>query len=365
MNERMNGKEFLNKLAREKMPNIDQVRDQIHAHEEMQVALAASVPRRSFFKRLQWRTAVLITAASLIFAGAVTAVGVVMHDRVEHVDVGSPTKIVLLPYDCPEAREYAGNNIRRFAFIYISSNSDRNRNSLGLIANSHNVRLLNEELAAQLYLADGSPFPYPFMVSIGNGFYRGHARGHVLFDASGNEIYEMNVMWQGDELYQLSIQTAPQDDRFVQENRDASFADAVAVLGVAFTLPDVDAEQFQPPTFHTIGADGFGFVQVRFSERNSIDDAPSSRDIAINIQPQRADGEEPSARIMLGAAEILEIAGTTVYRIVDDRRIRLYIWAHNGLAFELIPPVTGSFGRGLQHLFTDEQIYELITEMLH
>ena len=363
MKERMNGKDFLNRLAREKMPDPEQTRDQVRTRYEAEGV--ASAQHGSFFKRLQWRMAVLIAAASLIFAGAATAVGIATSERIEHVDVGGSAKIILLPYDCQEAREYIRSNLMTMSSIYISPNANSGRHFLGALTSTNDALRMNEELAGQLFLADGSLFPYVFVVGSA-GLFQGDARGHALFDANGNEIYEI-IAWRIDNgPLELQIETVVHHEmRNEWENRNASFEDAVTALGVTFTLPSMVADTFHPPTFHVINLHTIrGWVQVRYIELERNNDTTSSRDIVINIEPLRTDDTNPFTHIIPGNAEALENAGTTVYRITAYRRSPSYVWAHNGLAFELSPPSSGFMAWGSQYLFTDEQIYQIIAEML-
>lgn len=358
----MNGKELLTRLAHEKMPDPDQVRNQIHACEETREVLAFAAARGSFLRRLRWRTAVLIAAASLIFAGAATAVGIAIYDRIDRVDVGGGAELVLLPYDCPEAQEYQRSQLSFMVPLFVNPNTTDEMHWVGALSDAEDARRLNDELAKKLFLADGSPFPYDFIVGDSGGFFRGNARGHVLFDANGNEIYAILAWQHGSDPFTLSIQTVPQmDERQAWEIRNASLEHALYVLGAEFALPTVDEDLFNAPTFHVLNFYSFRRVQVRYLDQSGPDNRYSSRDIVINIEPLRDDGTVPFTRTVLGTAEVLEVAGTTVYRITSGSghmRRADYVWSHNGLAFELYPPT----GWGSE--FTEEQIYDLIAEML-
>jgi len=347
----MKGKEIINHITQEKMPDIQQIREK---------CLAEPSHTRRGFKRLRLSTAAAIVAAFLLFATAAYAIADRVYQRVE---TGGMWDIVLLPDD-----EYGRQ-------VYLERNEGRMHGYMAYWALGGNVyirrinaeaaRFLNEQLAGQLFTADGATIDFEPFVSTPGIFNVGRHhldnRGYVLYTADGDQVGAIYLLSNMDsELSYVRVSTRVEEESKWTYN--SSYEEVIAALGSNLRLPTAHIDMFVAPSFdlsnnaHYLTEDRWrATAAYRTRELNSIMDWCRYAMI-IFIENERVEYGGPRAtRYYLGGElTIHDIAGITVYELDLPDTVTQFYWTYNGLAYMLQP----------SRAFTPEQTLDVIRSMI-
>ncbi|MCL2500990.1 MAG: hypothetical protein FWE90_11765 [Defluviitaleaceae bacterium] len=341
----MKGNEIMNHITRDKMPDMEQVREICHTQ------TAQTAWQRPSVRRLRWYTAAIITAVSLAFASTAYAVGVMIYER-SRLDTGGTWEYVFVPEDDPEYIQRR-DDAHYGRLIYNSPNAvipwrflydDRY-----FYDEPENAAAINGMLSGKVFLADGSPFPYDLLVhgtftlpavnpewaDYGPFIFEGYhidSRGHLLYNAAGEEIGYIRAWSQHSKILRLEILTVEEYEE--KEGYKNTFEEAVAFLGREPRLPAVNTEKLNPPIF-----DIKSWVSVMYvcNDTNLM-----NRSVRIHIENARGSGEIPWERSFPGAAAEYTIVNTTVFKITGHNYATHFIWLHDGLVYRMYPPTDAS-----------------------
>ena len=351
----MKGSEIINHIARDKMPDIENVR-------EICLSQPGSV---SIARRIRLRTAVVFVAALVAFA---TVAYAVMDRLYQRVETGGIMDIVIFP-DTPEGRQAyeehtADRSIISGWLIYCGFTDNTHYNTV----DAETVQFINDELDGQLFAANGDIIDFELLVpASGPSSFRQYQvddRGQGLYTADGYRIGSILFMTcTNDEPYGVKIETKVFVEAEIGFN--TTFEDAVAAFGKPFRLPTAHIDMFQPPRFNL--TDLFRgrwhtpewFVGVNFTvaELNHIRDWCF---YSMRIIIERAkDEDDPYSRhatvyFIGGEAIAHDIAGITVYELNLPERMLHFTWMHDGFVYNLYP----------SYKFTHDQTMDVIRSMI-
>jgi len=373
----MKGNKIINEMNRAKMPDIEQVREACHAAQNTAVwntSTQSQTSGRFGLRRLRLGTAMLMATVALIFAGsAAYAVGVAVGiiGAGERLDVGGRFQYVFVPAGDPEYLERWDAAFHALP-IFITSHTGSPWHSLFYRSDGFETRFsaaraawVNAELEGQIFLADGSPFPYDLIVEeagqwIDEGLgavqsYRADSRGHELYNADGEHIGIINAMEQHGVFQSVWIVTLAEHlerDGYINTLEEVEYA-----LGATVRLPNRHLEDYAAPVFNA--SPGRSGVSAVFAPLN--EDGYLQR-IWMQFETVRTD-DTPWEHLITGQATLLEIAGNPVYQITTANGHTHFTWEHEGIIYRLYLPFTFMYDV-ITPVFSNQQIYEMIAGMM-
>lgn len=330
----MNGREIINHIVREEMPDLEQVRNIC-----VQQSNVISCP-----KRIRWSVAAAF-AAVLVLATAAYAVGIVIN----RLDTGGGAEFIMTPYDSPEYQEHRANMVAAWP-LYVSNNSPESvlrvfsPDSLAHF-DADATLVINKLLAGRIFIAYGTAFELMAAVPSLSGVYQADSRGNVLFNEDGYEIGIIYVNATLDkEPVSVDIFTLAEIEG---GNAPSTHDEARVFLGRDFRLPTAYTDGFQPPRFYL--SDLRGVVHVRYMREQPYGY------MHLTIEHIRGESEQ-AIGVFVADGEItaLEIAEATVYRIDVGGVASRFVWQHDGLVYVLYP----------SRILTDLQHKQIIRSML-
>jgi len=349
----MKGREIINRITREKMPDIEQVREACQTRPVQ--------PRRGR-KRLRLSVAAAFVAALVLFATAAYAIVDIVYQR---VDTGSGWDIVILPDDEYGRQIYYERRAEwtygHFIYFPLGHNMYIRHISAG------GAQFINERLEGLLFTADGTPIDFELAMPMQGAFNRLAGRhhiddrGYVLYTSDGHPIGAISLHSSMDgDLLDVSIQT--EEDIKASFGFNSSYEEARAAFGDALRLPTAHIERFFPPCFdlhewwpHLHQTHWALTVRYNIRELRGIGDW-CQYEMRIFVETARGeyDGQRWTSYHLGGEAIAHDIAGVAVYELnLPDTAIH-FIWVHDGLAYRLNPSPT----------FTRAQTMEVIRSMI-
>ena len=372
----MKGQEIINHITKEKMPDIEKVREQC-----INQPARAKVGAR----RLQLSTAAAVVAALLVFSTGLYAVGNAIYQR---FDIGGSVEIVLLPDDDYGRQVFEEWRDGRFTVgntIYYSRSrqlcADRHVDgvvsrftvvpgeeqvlNVSTIAPKH-TQAIREMLAGKIFTADGNEIDFdivvpttPEMIQVSSRLYNNqyfiYDRGMTLYTAEGysigliylhlSAVFNEQSITSGEPV-QIVIRTEAELDYIFSY----TYEDAAYIMGQDLRLPTTHVEIFQPPminvsripicdTVYDLGIWVFYNVNEVHLRREWCLQA-----MTITVERPRDDNRDADTQYQIGG-EIKEhdIAGVTVYEIITICSIwgmtewSRFTWIYDGLVYTLHP----------------------------
>jgi len=350
----MKGQDLVNRLARDGMPDLEQVRENCHRQ---------AAPQKPLVRKLRWSTAAAI-AACLVFATVVYAATVIM----ERFDTGGSMALTPVAYDSTEYQEQRASMFHMRP-VYVSSHADEFLPPFIRFVSheyfegfdSETARMINEALAGKIFTADGTPFVLmtTMLNMLNQELYRADAGGNVLYNADGDKIGMINTLttFDGeftafgyDGLLWVEILTVADLERLY--GFTATYEDALLHLRRNFRLPTVHIEGLNPPKFRLEGfAETLGRVNIRYVSEGTFFD-----DLILSVENIRDESIEPAHLYFAGEIIEFEIAGLTIHKTASHTApsSSVFWWIYDELVYSLIPPAT----------LTDRQIEEIIRSMI-
>ena len=341
----MKGQDLVNRLARDGMIDIEQVRENCHRQ---------YVQQKPFVKKLRWSTAAVV-AACFVFATVVYAATVLT----ERFDTGGSMSLTPVAYDSTEFQEQQASTFFGRS-IYANSRADFLPPFIRFVSYDHfegfdsgTAQLINEALAGKIFTADGAPFV--LMVPMPNqDLYRAE-RGSVLYNANGYEIGMITTVTTYDGEFTafdcdglLWVEILTVTDLINQFEFSATYEEAIMFLGRNFRLPTAHVDAFNPPKFQVEGSiETIGRVNIRYVRGDEL-----FGDLFLSVENIRDESLEPAHLYFVGEITRFEIAGVTIHRIIPHNA---FWWIHDDLVYSL------SLSAGT---FTDRQIEEIIRSMI-
>jgi len=355
----MKGKEIINYIHRDKMPDIERVREKCHG----QPGAGSNI------RRLRWST-VAAVAACLLFASAVYAAGIMVYER---FDTGGSTEYVFVPYDSPEYQERLIDAIVSQP-IYYGRHFDSDYSfpyKFEWYCEEETAHFLIQMLAGKVFTSDGGPFELmtvnydPFNDTC---TFKAGDRGNVLYNADGCEISIIYLDYVRDKELRLvtqgvTIMTIDEyEERFGFHD---SYEDAAALFGRDIRLPAVHMERFETPMFQVWDTsdtwrDGESGEWLFFKHKRVqvwfpvIAHEWSDTGMYLIVEKERNEHTDPLLWYIPGGIEEFEITGTAVHKITSQGYAVSFNWIHDGLVYILYPT----------NILTDEQIKEIIRSMI-
>jgi len=335
----MKGREIINRITREKMPDIEQVREACQARPVQ--------PRRGR-KRLRLSVAAAFAAVLILFTAAAYAIAGMVYQRVE---TGTGWDIVILPND-----EYGRQIYNEWSAGWITGRSiywTICRNNHTDTFNAEAARFINEYLKGQVFTSDGTAIDFELAVPMTGIFsYRRHHiddRRNTLYTADGHQIGCIMFFRTSDnEPHMVRIRTIAQVE--AQYGFNSTYEEARAAFGEALRLPAAHTEMFVPPCFDLNDWQLHPYhshlhLRVRYSTREPrgiLDWCPDRMSITVETARDGYDGPHGTMYYLGGEATAHDIAGVAVYEINPWHSIRYFVWVHDGLAYRLNPPLSFS-----------------------
>ncbi|MCL2396930.1 MAG: hypothetical protein FWC93_02580 [Defluviitaleaceae bacterium] len=338
----MKGKEIINNIVREKMPDVEQVREACHAR-----ALEQIKPAR----RLRWSAVAAVVVLCLVFSTAAYAVGVMMSDR---LDLGGFAQLVIIDEDEWDEKLRTGAYTRT---IYFNRNNDVLRRFATWLPqfqpdfSAEDGLIINEMLAGKIFTADGEPFE--LMTTSFDGVYRVNDGSKVLYNAYGEEIGVVEVRFSIENEEILDTYLITREVFEAQHGYNATLKEAVEFLGRDFHIPASVGEGFEAPAFrledwYRSDVDDETGQYLRTGGRSVVvrylytaEKYFGGRDMFMLVENVRSEHITP-VELTIGGGEFIErqMAGIVVHQLASDRMATFITWEHDGLIYTIYPPTT-------------------------
>jgi len=343
----MKGREIINNITQEKMPNIQQVREQI---------LYQPIQAKRGFARLRLSTAAAIVAALIVFASAAYAVA-----GYQRVTTGGAWDIVILPNDEYGRQIYNHRNQSRITgrTVYWALGGNM---YIGRI-NAETAQFINESLEGQIFTASGTAIDFELAVSMPGALSFGrhylYDKGYTLYTADGYPVGSIILFrTEGGEPYKVYIRTKAHEEELWGFN--STYEEVQATLGEALRLPTAYIEIFQPPCFdlHNMrpySQDAVWRASVRYSVSVISDIFDWCQDeMRITIESVWDNGGYPIWTIYYLGGEAIahDIAGVTVYELNLPDTALHFMWVLDGLAYRLTPSPVFTPGQTMDVIYS-------------
>ena len=341
----MKGKEIINYIHKDKMPDIRQVRERCIQQEE---------GRLENRRWLRFSTVAAALVAVLVLSTTVYAAAMLFNQR---LDIGGPGEYIIMTaeeYD----RWHDNENITFSRALYVGPSGllrlanffgdDYERVPYSWRLDSETTQWVNAMLESRIFTACGEPFQLMAPDSDGPDptLYRADDRGYIIFCRDGNEIdtIRLSVTYDGRPRRLDIYKVGDLCDRFGYVNTQE---EAMAVMS-ALRLPTV--EGLRAPMFLVYDFPRYYWIcgccdtereihpAIRrgFVRYNHIGQARDSA-FAITVVFVREDGENPHERPILdGSFREHVIAGTIIHEIIERGHSR-FTWQYDGLVYTFLP----------------------------
>ena len=263
----MKGSEIINHITRDKMPDIEQIRERCMNR--------SNHARGSGFRTrpMRFSTAAALVIAFFVFSTAAYAIGSAIYQRFDRFDTGGRMDIVLLPDDdygrqvLAEWRETftVGTTLYYSRASYVNEHRDGvtsrfasvpgTEQVLGVgVIEARHVQAVREMLAGKIFTAEGNEIDFELIVptteemrlisSRYNNRYYIYDRGNTLYTADGYAIgaIHLHSSYPRIEPVRVTIITEAELDYFHLYTYD----EAAYFLGSDFRVPVAHVEMFQP-----------------------------------------------------------------------------------------------------------------------
>ena len=343
----MKGKDIISYIHRDKMPDIQQVRNQCIQQEIGKAKINMG--------RLRWSTAAAVLAVFLILSTTVYA-AVLIYQR---LDTRGMTEYVAM-----SAEDYQAwlSGLLHSNALYISPSgvqrftnfwgpSDRPLATWHL--DSAVAQQVNMMLEGRVFTNQGEPFQLMTETQAGlTTLYAADDRGYTLYCHDGKEIDTIRLWITGDgSPYRVDIYNVGDlCDRFgytytredaLQLMSGLRFPDVYGLDEPLFRVYYIPGEYLT--CFHCRGEmlPTIRRVVMRYRYVGQCWDSA----FVISVEYQRADDANTCSQcIGLRETPIFEgrfrehiIAGTVVHEVIERRRTVRFVWQHDGLVYTLIP----------------------------
>jgi len=340
----MKGKEIINNIAQDKMPNIEAVRV---------LCQTQPAPAKS---RLRFKTVVAAVAVVVLLVTGVYAATEMVYRRVE---TGASFDIVILPDDEYGRQVYAEateHNLTGYPVYWVLTDNQYIRR-----LDADAARFINEQVAGQIFMADGTPIDFEPVVSHSGiftfGGYRFYDRGYELFTASGEPIGTiwLHVSRRGD-LHSVQIHSLAEEASWRAGN--ATYADVVAAFGREPRLPTAYVDLFQAPRFRLTNfylPDGSAWNVVISYAMQELDNVFDLCRDELRIFVEKVSEDTWHTRYYLGGEVIEHVIGEViVYELRLPEMVTHFVWEYDGFSYSFWP----------SPLFTPQQTIEVIRSMI-
>ncbi|MCL2363424.1 MAG: hypothetical protein FWC71_02035 [Defluviitaleaceae bacterium] len=359
----MKGNEIIHEMNKAKMPDAEQVREACHEAQHATVwntEDAKEPSGRLGLRRMRMGVAAMIAVAAVLFAGsAVYAYSAGLIFAGGRLETGGRTTYVFVADDDPEYLErwenaYGSALILSVNHPYIPWYFNLNDRAF----DPPRARRINALLSEQLFLADGSPFPYPLIVPGPHTWHIVNTRGHELYNAYGEKIGTIRTWEQNNEILELRFLTM--DEHLAQHGYTCTLEDIQHALQAQVNLPTVHVDDFYAPLFRAWP--GQKTASITFVHPNA--QVPAEH-LLLRVESLHADNNIASEWMRPGEAAPRIIADTTVYKITGGQYATYFLWEHEGILYRLFPPTAWSTDDNAHNItLTETQINEIIASML-
>lgn len=338
----MKGKEIISYIHRDKMPDIEQVRENCHRQ----------YVSRNRKKRLRLSTAVAAMVVCLLLSGIAYAVVDYVSER---LDIGGSYEFVIVPDDF-----YEREGTISLQYLYISGQPAEQQPQF----DAKTAKILNELLSNKFFTVDGATFELIVPVSgLFSKKYRADDKGNVLYNSDGYEIgsilFESAI---GSDPHSIHIWTKEEVEK--QLGYNSTHEEAVSLLGKDFRLPIIYTEGLEPPVFQLTDIEEAFIINNENQELLPYEVKRvqvwfgGTPGMSFTIERIRSENNVTTPwHIPGGVIEEFEISGTKIYKISANFGDGFYLWVHDGLIY--------MFHRvDLPDAFTEEQCEEIIASMI-
>jgi len=308
-----------------------------------------------------------VLAAVLACLLVSTVVYAVVSNYVDRVDTGANWELVTTPdptkkynlmdnyFKAPHISSSWFNGVSCYSLYWVDYPFERDIKFI----DAETAKVLSAQAEGYIFTEDGEPFDPFFPMPNMENMYWVSDMGHKLYDdprARGSSQIvqicytfadidaerEPIIFWRTIDYYEESV----------------TYEEASEFLGRPLRLPEKESLYYGSPKF--LIECGKSWETNRMTEKVRVTlDESAKLGFLFFVSMPREDGEEPEEWLAEGAViEVLEVAGTTVYKAVQENYLTRYIWKDGELTYVFYQ------NPGEYKPLTDEECIEVIKSMI-